>query len=44
MIKYIESIHVNGKLHERLWIQHEVLAAGAHLVFTLVRNQTPAYA
>jgi predicted alpha-1,2-mannosidase len=33
--KYIQSITVNGKPHDRLWIEHQVLVAGAHLVFTL---------
>ena len=33
--KYIQSITVDGKPHDRLWIEHEKLASGAHLVFTL---------
>ena len=33
--KYIQSITVNGKPHDRLWIRHEDLVNGAHLVFTL---------
>jgi predicted alpha-1,2-mannosidase len=33
--KYIQAVTVNGKPHERLWIEHETLVRGAHLVFTL---------
>jgi predicted alpha-1,2-mannosidase len=33
--KYIQSVTVNGKPYNRLWIEHEVLARGAHVVFTL---------
>ena len=33
--KYIQSITVNGQPHDKLWITHDVLARGAHLVFTL---------
>lgn len=33
--KYLQSVTVNGKPLNRLWIEHEVLARGAHLVYTL---------
>ncbi|HEY3705798.1 MAG TPA: GH92 family glycosyl hydrolase [Terracidiphilus sp.] len=33
--KYIQSVSLNGKPHDRLWIRHEDIANGAHLVFTL---------
>ena len=33
--KYIQSVSVNGKSYDRLWIEHSVLADGAHVVFTL---------
>lgn len=33
--KYIQSVMLNGKVHDRLWIEHETLAGGAHLIFTL---------
>lgn len=33
--KYIQSVTVNGKPHDHLWIRHEDLADGAHLVFKL---------
>lgn len=33
--KYIQSITVNGKPHNKLWITHEELVRGAHLVFEL---------
>ncbi len=33
--KYIQSVTVNGQPLDRLWIEHETLARGAHLVFTL---------
>ncbi|HET9696651.1 MAG TPA: GH92 family glycosyl hydrolase [Terriglobales bacterium] len=33
--KYIESVTLNGKLLDRLWIRHEDIARGAHLVFTV---------
>lgn len=33
--KYIQSVSLNGKPHDRLWIRHEDLVSGAHLVFTL---------
>ena len=33
--KYIQSVSLNGKQQDRLWIRHEDLAKGAHLVFTV---------
>lgn len=33
--KYIQSVSLNGKPLDRLWVHHEDLARGAHLVFTL---------
>ncbi|UWZ86813.1 GH92 family glycosyl hydrolase [Occallatibacter riparius] len=33
--KYIQSVALNGKAHDRLWVRHDDLANGAHLVFTL---------
>lgn len=33
--KYLQSVTVNGKPTNRLWIEHEVLVRGAHLVYTL---------
>jgi predicted alpha-1,2-mannosidase len=33
--KYIQSVTVNGKPCDKLWIDHETLVRGAHLVFTL---------
>jgi len=33
--KYIQAVTVDGKPLDRLWIEHETLARGAHLVFTL---------
>src|SRR4051812_2538968 len=33
--KYIQSVSLNGKQHDRLWIRHEDLVKGAHLVFTV---------
>lgn len=33
--KYIQSVQVNGKSCAKLWIAHEELVRGAHLVFTL---------
>ena len=33
--KYIQSVTVNGKPHDKLWITHEEIVRGAHLVFTL---------
>jgi predicted alpha-1,2-mannosidase len=33
--KYVQSISLNGKPYDRLWIRHEDLVKGAHLVFTL---------
>jgi predicted alpha-1,2-mannosidase len=33
--KYIQSVTLNGKPHDRLWIRHDDIAEGAHLVFTL---------
>ena len=33
--KYIQSVTINGKPLDRLWIEHEVVAQGAHVVFTL---------
>lgn len=32
---YIQSITLNGKPYEKLWITHAEIADGAHLVFTL---------
>lgn len=36
--KYIQSITLNGAPYDRLWIEHEKLVNGAHLVFTLGRQ------
>jgi len=33
--KYIQSVSLNGKPLDRLWVHHEDLVRGAHLVFTL---------
>ncbi len=33
--KYIQSITLNGRSHDRLWVRHADLVQGAHLVFTL---------
>jgi len=33
--KYVQSVSLNGKPLDRLWVHHEDLARGAHLVFTL---------
>ena len=33
--KYIQSVSVNGKPHDRLWIRHGDIANGGHLVFTV---------
>jgi predicted alpha-1,2-mannosidase len=33
--KYIQSVSLNGKALDRLWIRHEDIAEGGHLVFTL---------
>ena len=33
--KYIKSVSLNGKPLERLWVRHEDLVQGAHLVFKL---------
>jgi predicted alpha-1,2-mannosidase len=33
--KYIQSVTVDGKPYDRLWVEHEVLARGAHVVFTV---------
>jgi predicted alpha-1,2-mannosidase len=33
--KYIQSVSLNGKQHDQLWIRHEDLVKGAHLVFTV---------
>jgi len=33
--KYIQAVTVDGKPLDRLWIEHQTLARGAHLVFTL---------
>jgi putative alpha-1,2-mannosidase len=33
--KYIQSVTVNGRPCDKLWIDHERLVRGAHLVFTL---------
>ena len=33
--KYIQSITLNGAPYDRLWIAHEKLVDGAHLIFTL---------
>jgi predicted alpha-1,2-mannosidase len=32
---YIQSVTLNGKALEKLWVRHEELENGAHLVFTL---------
>ena len=32
---YVQSITLNGKPYDRLWIAHDELVRGAHLVFTL---------
>jgi predicted alpha-1,2-mannosidase len=42
--KYIQSVSVNGKPHDRLWIRHEDLVNGAHLVFTLGPDPDKAFA
>ena len=33
--KYIQSVSLNGKALDRLWVRHEDLVEGAHLVFKL---------
>jgi predicted alpha-1,2-mannosidase len=33
--RYVQSITVNGKPHDRLWIAHSEIAQGAEIVFTL---------
>jgi len=33
--KYIQSVSLNGKPLDRLWVRHEDLAQGGHLVFKL---------
>lgn len=33
--KYIRSITVDGRPHDKLWIDHADLVKGAHIVFTL---------
>lgn len=33
--KYIQSVEVNGRPHTKLWITHDELIQGAHLLFTL---------
>lgn len=33
--KYIQSVSLNGKQQDRLWIRHEDLVKGAHLVFSV---------
>jgi putative alpha-1,2-mannosidase len=33
--KYIQSVSLNGKQLDRLWIRHEDIAKGAHLVFVV---------
>jgi putative alpha-1,2-mannosidase len=35
---------VNGKPHDRLWIRHEDLANGAHVVFNVGPNPNKAFA
>jgi predicted alpha-1,2-mannosidase len=42
--KYIQSVSVNGKPHDRLWIRHEDLANGAHVVFNVGPNPNKAFA
>lgn len=42
--KYIQSITVNGRPHDRLWITHEELVKGAHLVFTLGPQPNQSFA
>jgi predicted alpha-1,2-mannosidase len=42
--KYIQSISVNGRPYDRLWIRHEDLVNGAHLVFTLGPNPDKTFA
>jgi predicted alpha-1,2-mannosidase len=33
--KYIQSITLNGRPHNKLWIRHDDLVNGGHLIFTL---------
>ncbi len=33
--KYIQKISINGRDHDRLWVKHEQLVSGAHVIFTL---------
>jgi putative alpha-1,2-mannosidase len=33
--RYIQSVSLNGKALDRLWVRHEDLMQGAHLVFKL---------
>jgi predicted alpha-1,2-mannosidase len=33
--EYIQSVTLNGKALDRLWVRHEDIAQGGHLVFTL---------
>lgn len=41
--KYIQSVELNGKPHDRLWIRHEDLANGARVTFTLGPNANKAF-
>jgi putative alpha-1,2-mannosidase len=33
--QYIQSVTLNGKTLDKLWVRHEEIAGGGHLMFTL---------
>jgi putative alpha-1,2-mannosidase len=40
--EYIQSVTLDGRILDRLWIHHEDLIRGAHLIFTLGPQPNPS--